>query len=296
MYMRFQIPCCVGLALSLVIAVGCEDSSRSQGVATPVAQAAGDASGVALFGSDGFLAWNDGVLRQRYKARNFSQVIVVDQYWEAATGGWGEPVVHSESAPFTVYQVASAGADEYCVAGFNRADELVVEKWSLEAAVPGSRGLFGPPLQLGLNGEVLSKDFVRVRVYEGDLGAELLSVGYDPERRSILTLTRADSGEVSLHKLDAAASAVPELISNSNQVPELGDVAHLSRGDHKQHGLRVWTMIRADLTTDTRVMFFDVENDGVFDGDPWVGDRDFFENAGLAWTYGDWDSGNGTGN
>jgi hypothetical protein len=248
-----------------------------------------------LVDAEGSLAWEDANVRQTYLARSFSEVLVLDEYPSLVPTVVSEGVMHSGVAGFSLYSVASATLDKYCVGGFGRDGDFILERWELVPATEASRsGPFSQPLQLGLNGEVLSKDFVKTRLFKGPLGESLVSIGFDPERRFILAMLDGQ-GVSTIYKFDNVQSATPSVVYSSTAHPELLTLGHFNRMNHVGSGMRVWTISSRELSGDLRMMMFDVDNNGVFDGVPLVGSSDYFAAAGFPMTIGVWNSLDGTG-
>lgn len=227
-------------------------------------------------------SWSNATQRQSYTAIDFRQVFVADEYKDPRTGVWSDPIVHSLSAPFELWGLASESLDSFCIGGFSRSGDFILERWDLVPATEASRSVpLSSPLTRGDDGEILSKDFVRTRIFEGALLERLVAVGYDPEKRFMLALLR-DAGAAALYEFDNRPGATAELVSSSTMLPELLAITAIGVRDHVPTGIRGWCA--SSLTEDVYILWVDVENDGVLDGDPIVGTRDFMEAQGLAWT------------
>ncbi len=251
--------------------------------------------GLGYLGSDGFTVWDDTEIRQSYGATNFREVSVLDEYLKAAPGDPAS-VAHSGASNFDFWCIESAGLDKYCVAGIGASGDFILERWELVPATVASRSEpAARPLVVTQSGEVLSKDFQKTRIFEGPLGVSVISVGFDPEERFMLALLTDDQGLTTIYKFDNVKGAVPIPVYDSITYPELATLGHFNRFDHKATLSRVWILSALSLYGDLQMMMFDDDNDGEFDGEPLIGNDEYFESVGYPVVFPYWDSLDGSG-
>lgn len=223
------------------------------------------------------LAWWEETRLQEYEATDFKDLLVIDRVRRSAEDEWRLFAQHRTEASFTFIHLEACRRDLYTLGGFDSDGRFVLERWELFET--------GPPGQ---------KRFEKTRLVTASLGDRFHGLEFDPEGRFVFVLLGTTEA-VSLYRFDArvpldfAGGARPTVLVDSTSVPELLTMADPQAGTHLATGKRVLCFTPIDLWSDpAHLMFLDVDNDGTFDGPPLVGDA-ALEEAGLSWTYGNWD-------
>ena len=219
------------------------------------------------FWEPGSVVWRDSTHQQDLHMTDFEFVDIVDRYYDPPTGTWIEGVTHG-STSYSILRFGSAGADWFCFAGLAGNGDFVLERWKLKP----KGGMVPPPPY------PLLKIIKKIEVYRGQLADKVAGVGFDPERRFIIALLR-DSAGTYLYRFDHQPSATPVLLYDESTLPELASMTTLDRYDHAVVG-RVWTM-QDNWIYSVQVVLIDSDNDGEFEGPPLIGNRTFFQAAGL---------------
>lgn len=187
------------------------------------------------------------------------------------------------SVSFGLEGVAARHADDLFLLGRNRADEMIVERWSISPTIGGygtsrpepgtaigvpaaltqSSAYINGPTFLPLSERSRGAPAQRTEVARLQGMGSLVAVVADPEGRFLLLLTRSDTDVVSLYQLALVPQAgVPLLLASSNQHPELADADQVNVIERAGHG-RVYYAGRGLIFP--ALVLTDVANSGAFD-------------------------------
>ncbi len=233
--------------------------------------------------SPGCLLWLEDDFAQELHARDFRHVRIVDSVRDPETDEWVEVERASATASYRAWKFASGHLDLLGLAGFAPNGDIVIDRWELVGT-----GAQPEPETAHLPARLREvKKLVQTTLYRGPLGEGLYELGFDLRARYLLALVAREDG-VTLYRFDNVAPSVPQIVLDSEELPELGRMRTLERLRHEKLGY-VWRLQDDPFHYTTRILLVDGDDDGVFDGEPLVGDGAWFRARGL--TNGDdWDS------
>lgn len=222
----------------------------------------------------GVPTWITSTFKQVYTIRDFRDVEVLDRQLNPQTGEWASFTFYG-SASFDIVRAASAHQDLFCFAGFAVDGDFVVETWR---AVPLTQTVDGATVPVTTSEGLAVKRFRKQEIYRGRLVDGLVELEFDFEGRFIMALAE-DDGVRWLYRFENEPNTQPQVFSGTPVLPELAEMSFMQKFQHTDLG-RVW-LLWDEPAYDVQIAFLDDDNDGVFDGTPMVGDRQYYESAGF---------------